>query len=346
MKGFREFVIEMSVADATKLLGLSTSFSDAELKSAYKKSALKNHPDRGGSEEMMKKVNDAYETLKKSGGSARKLPAENAFKKYDDWAKIFAPAIKADMMASFKSDVWLKYFNSYSPTPLTVEIKSDPYYHSNTYTGFIAEFSDAEKNTVFKFHFTTYLLNVYKKENTLGSGDLSYPLSVWMEGYHAGRKQKFKQTEYTATSDHRVLKDPTVLVPTVKIKKMFATGSTSGKTKVVKKADIISHWKNKAGGDVIGDNFVLGNYGKGRFLRMYRFTIMRKGGYTFSTVNGKDIRPVTTFYESQLLIDIISEIADAFKKERTDDGFVSSVNMIVNKYKTMQEDMIKSGKLK
>jgi len=146
--------------------------------------------------------------------------------KYDDWAKIFAPAIKADMMASFKSDVWLKYFNSYSPTPLTVEIKSDPYYHSNSYTGFIAEFSDAEKNTVFKFHFTTYLLNVYKKENTLGSGDLSYPLSVWMEGYHAGRKQKFKQTEYTATSDHRVLKDPTVLVPTVKIKKMFATGST------------------------------------------------------------------------------------------------------------------------
>ena len=346
MKGFKDFVIEMSVADATKLLGLDSRFSSAELKSAYKTAALSNHPDKGGSEEMMKKVNDAHDTLKKSAGSITRLSKEDPFKKYDDWAKVFTPVIKAQMMASFKTDKWLKYFNSYSPSPLTVEIKTDPYYQSNSYTGFIAEFSDTEKNTVFKFHFTTYLLNVYKKENTLGSGDLSYPLSVWMEGYHAGRKQKFKQTEYTATSDHRVLKDPTVLVPTAKIKKMFATGSTSGKMKTVKKADIISHWKNKVRGDVLGDNFVLGSFGKGRYLRMYRFTMLRKGGYTFSTVNGQDIRPVSTFFESQLLIDLMTEIGDAFKKERTDDGFVSSVNIIVNKYKTMQDKLIKSGKLK
>ena len=42
----------------------------------------------------------------------------------------------------------------------------------------------------------------------------------------------------------------------------------------------------------------------------------------------------------------MTEIGDAFKKERTDDGFVSSVNIIVNKYKTMQDKLIKSGKLK
>ena len=346
MKGFREYITEMSQADAVKLLGLSSSFSAAELKAAYKKSALKNHPDKGGSEEMMKKVNDAYDTLKKSGGSVRLDPKDNPFKKYDDWAKVFSPAIKAQMLASFKTDVWLKYFNSYSPTPLTVEIKSDPYYHSNSYVGFIAEFSDAEKNTVFKFHFTTYLLNVYKNDTTLGSGDLSYPLSVWMEGYHAGRKQKFKQTEYTATSDHKILKDPKVLIPEAKIKKMFATGSTSGKLTTIKKADVMAHWKNKVGGNIIDTNFILGDYGKGRYLRMYRVTIMRKAGYIFSTVNGKDIRPITTFFESQLLIDLMTEIGNSFKKERSDQGFESTVQMIVNKYKTMQDELIKSGKLK
>jgi hypothetical protein len=35
------------------------------LKSAYRKAALKNHPDRGGDPEMMKKVNVAYDTLLK-----------------------------------------------------------------------------------------------------------------------------------------------------------------------------------------------------------------------------------------------------------------------------------------
>lgn len=346
MQGFKDFVIEMSQADATNLLGLGSSFSSAELKSAYKKAAIKNHPDKGGSEEMMKKVNDAHDTLKKYGSSTTKLPKENPFKKYDDWAKMYTPVIKAQVMASFKSDVWIKYFNAYSPKPLTVEIKENPFYQSNTFTGFIAEFSDDEKDTVFKFHFTVYLLNVYKKENTLGSGDLSFPLSIWMEGYHAGRKQKFKQTDYTATSNHRVLKDPTVLLPTAKIKKMFSTGTTSGKTKVVKKADLISHWKNKVEGDIIKDNYVLGNYGKGRYLRMYRATIMRKGAYMFSTVNGTDIKPFTSFYESQLLIDLMTEIGNAFKKERTDDGFASTVNALVNKYKIMQDDLIKSGKLK
>ena len=68
--------------------------------------------------------------------------------------------------------------------------------------------------------------------------------------------------------------------------------------------------------------------------------------YIFSTVNGKDIRPVTTFFESQLLIDMMTEIGNSFKKERSDQGFESTVQMIVNKYKTMQDELIKSGKLK
>jgi len=334
MHNFKKFVFEMSYDDALKTLNLSSGFDGETLKKAYKKSALKNHPDKGGSEEEMKKVNDAYDTLKKTGSrsSSVNLRQDNPFKKYDDWVKTFGPVIKAQVLSSFKSDVWLKYFNSYSPKPLKVEVKEDPQY-GNSYIGFTAEFSDEGRDTFFKFHFTVYLLNVYRKENVLGGGDLSFPLSVWMEGYHAGRKQKFKQVEYTATSDHKILKDPTVLVPTAKIKKMFATGSTTGKVKPVKKADVISHWKNKVGGDVIKDNFVLGNYGKGRYLRGYRFTIMKMPGYIFSNVNGASISPTTTFPESQLLIDMMTEFGDSFKNAKSDADFAKEVNSIHKKYK-------------
>ncbi|ORY84730.1 hypothetical protein BCR35DRAFT_290298 [Leucosporidium creatinivorum] len=60
--------------DYYKLLGVSKDATDAQLKSAYKKAALKHHPDRnGGSEEAAKKfkeVSEAYEVLSDSNKRA------------------------------------------------------------------------------------------------------------------------------------------------------------------------------------------------------------------------------------------------------------------------------------
>jgi curved DNA-binding protein len=44
-------------------LGISKNASEAEIKSAYRKMAMKHHPDRGGDEKKFKEVNEAYETL-------------------------------------------------------------------------------------------------------------------------------------------------------------------------------------------------------------------------------------------------------------------------------------------
>jgi curved DNA-binding protein len=44
-------------------LGISKNASEAEIKSAYRKMAMKHHPDRGGDEQTFKKINEAYETL-------------------------------------------------------------------------------------------------------------------------------------------------------------------------------------------------------------------------------------------------------------------------------------------
>lgn len=49
--------------DYYKILGLSNGATDDEIKKAYRKLAMKHHPDRGGSEEQFKDIATAYEIL-------------------------------------------------------------------------------------------------------------------------------------------------------------------------------------------------------------------------------------------------------------------------------------------
>lgn len=54
-----------TLRQAAKLLGLrDTIFMDREtVRKAYRSAAMKNHPDRGGNEDLMKATNIAYEIL-------------------------------------------------------------------------------------------------------------------------------------------------------------------------------------------------------------------------------------------------------------------------------------------
>ena len=45
------------------ILGVSKSASSDELKRAYKKLAIQHHPDKGGDEEIFKKISNAYSIL-------------------------------------------------------------------------------------------------------------------------------------------------------------------------------------------------------------------------------------------------------------------------------------------
>ena len=53
---------EMS-QDLYSVLGLGKEATSAEIKKAYKKLAMKHHPDKGGDEEMFKKISHAYSIL-------------------------------------------------------------------------------------------------------------------------------------------------------------------------------------------------------------------------------------------------------------------------------------------
>ena len=49
--------------DYYNTLGITKSASEADIKAAYRKMAMKHHPDRGGDEKKFKEVTEAYETL-------------------------------------------------------------------------------------------------------------------------------------------------------------------------------------------------------------------------------------------------------------------------------------------
>lgn len=54
----------MAKRDYYEVLGVGKTASADELKKAYRRLAIEHHPDRGGSEEKFKEINEAYEVLK------------------------------------------------------------------------------------------------------------------------------------------------------------------------------------------------------------------------------------------------------------------------------------------
>lgn len=61
----------MSKRDYYEVLGVGKDASADEIKKAFRRAAVKHHPDQGGDEEKFKELNEAYEVLKDSGKRQR-----------------------------------------------------------------------------------------------------------------------------------------------------------------------------------------------------------------------------------------------------------------------------------
>ena len=59
--------------NAFLLLGVTSDASDEEVKTAYKKTALVQHPDKGGDAEVMQQLTEAKHDLLSPGGRQREL---------------------------------------------------------------------------------------------------------------------------------------------------------------------------------------------------------------------------------------------------------------------------------
>ena len=74
----------MDYSEALKLFGFTGNFTKEELKKRFLKLSKKYHPDLNGDEEMMKKVNSAYEVLKSHSVSSKSTVNDELMKKYND----------------------------------------------------------------------------------------------------------------------------------------------------------------------------------------------------------------------------------------------------------------------
>lgn len=59
--------VSMTLKEGAQFLGLSTSFTAEEAKTAYRRLSIKYHPDKGGNEEDFKKLVEAYRACKNGG---------------------------------------------------------------------------------------------------------------------------------------------------------------------------------------------------------------------------------------------------------------------------------------
>lgn len=68
MRFFEWMILEMDRDEAMRVLGVGL---DGDFVSAYRKASMNNHPDRGGDDASMKRINRAFEVLSGSGVEPR-----------------------------------------------------------------------------------------------------------------------------------------------------------------------------------------------------------------------------------------------------------------------------------
>jgi len=103
-----------------EILGLKPNATEDEIKKAYRKNALKHHPDKGGNEEEFKKISEAYEILsgKKQAPRQQQQPTGNPF---------------ADIFNSFRGAGFGQGFRMKSrPMNLEIELTVEEIYHGVT----------------------------------------------------------------------------------------------------------------------------------------------------------------------------------------------------------------------
>lgn len=219
---------KLTVNEAEDILELDGSWDSSTLKDAYRKAALKHHPDKGGDAEMMKKVNEAYELLKDKPGSGSSTKT--------DWDAINAKYKKAayivldDLKATFKPDNFSEYFEKHTGKKYTASFKYFPEkeeiekMRSPNNVHVTGEWKSEDGNTVFSMSAGVDLHNVVWPKSELGSSDLDIGYDMWinLSILHDNRKIKFKRQNWDRSQLKSILYDPSKLFPEAKIKAMFA----------------------------------------------------------------------------------------------------------------------------
>lgn len=297
---FEAFLLEanMTYKEALTFFGVESGYTPTDIKNIYKKMSLKYHPDRGGSVEMMQKVNAANDILSTTASQkSTKIDWEEIDRRYRDLAKV----IQTDIQKKFDPNVFIKFFNNISNKEFHFSI-INTYPKANdrspTSVGFDCQFFTLDKDTVFDLSISVYLPNVMKSTGLSGGGN-DYSIMVIAYGFHNNRKQKLSQSDWKHTDTHRIFTDASIIFPTAKLNKIF--NSTAKKT--FKKSDMALFLKNKLNATETSKDTVSIPINAEYRIYMYRVVFLKVASWSFNGLyNNKRILsrvPMVTLPENE-----------------------------------------------
>ena len=330
----KKLLFEITVDQALKVLDFSKSDlgDEGKLKLAFRKAALVSHPDKGGSNEAMRDVNDAYELLKKQTSQQHSF---DDYKRQADERRNNDKEIANKILESLKSKInysaFVKYFNSVYNEIFVHRIfnerpSSSSYYIS--YAGLTVEFSNPDRSIVFILELSASVSDA-TSSSSLGSGvgNVSYPLGVEAYGFYNNKKLKITQRDYNRTTNHDVLDTPDLSFPKAKLEKFKGTSVT----KVFKKADMLTYLTNKLRMTWDGEDARIRDLPPTLSIVFRRITMLRTPVwdlYFFENRRGVPGVKSSSFPET---IETAQKIEDLVKKvAKTDD--VSEIKSIVIKW--------------
>ena len=211
------YLIEMSASEAEQILGLSGKYSAAEVKSSYRKMSLKHHPDKGGSTEMMKKVNAAYEMLKKGSSSRNSRPSRSSSESRGDIIDNVEKHLDKIMKSASKEMIQrMKKF-----TGLNFKVKSFKMERSLKPLKVLATMDQLAKDIQGSSHNITFTMKTVIPDFLFPG--YSTLVTVWIDGDHDG--EYFEDRLYTDSVRWKEIEfikvDPKELIPEKRVKELY-----------------------------------------------------------------------------------------------------------------------------
>ena len=211
------YLIEMSASEAEQILGLSGKYSAAQVKSSYRKMSLKHHPDRGGSTEMMKKVNVAYDLLKRGSSSRRSAPSRSSSESKGDILDNLEKHLDKEMRNASKGIIKrMKKF-----TGLNFKVKSFKIQRSIKPLKVLAEMKLIAKDKGGSYHNIFFDMKVMIPDTLFP--DYSTLVQVWIDGDHDGEyfEDRLHSETLKYTDIKFILVFPDELIPEKKVKDLY-----------------------------------------------------------------------------------------------------------------------------
>jgi len=211
------YLIEMSASEAEQILGLSGKYSASQVKSSYRKMSMKHHPDRGGSTEMMKKVNAAYEMLKRGSSSRNSRPSRSSSESKGDIMDNLEKHLDKEMRNASKGIIKrMKKF-----TGLNFKIKSFKIERSIKPLKVLAEMQLVAKDKGGSYHNIFFDMKVMIPDYLFPN--YSTLVQVWIDGDHDGEyfEDRLHSETLKYTDIKFILVFPDELIPEKKVKDLY-----------------------------------------------------------------------------------------------------------------------------